>query len=207
MSAPAFAELEPMLAGEAKRPFSSPDWAFEVKYDGYRALAEWDATGARLKSRRGVDMTTWFEEVVLALTSVGGARCVVDGEICVVNEEGVAGDAEFKRLFSRSARRGYKPGDDLVTYVVFDILIAADANVMEQPLRERRALLEEVLEDVPQVRVVDQMAQHGAPMYQAALQLGLEGIVAKRLDAPYRPGVRSRDWLKVKRPSAVTAER
>ena len=52
MSAAAFAELEPMLAGEVKRPFSSPDWAFEVKYDGYRALAGWDASGARLKSRR-----------------------------------------------------------------------------------------------------------------------------------------------------------
>ena len=196
-----------MLAGEVKRPFNSPDWAFEVKYDGYRAIAEWDAAGARLKSRRGVDMTAWFEEIVIALASIGGPRCVVDGEISVLNDAGIAGDAEFKRLFTRSSRRGYKPGDDLVTYVVFDILVAAGSSVMHQPLQHRRALLEEIIDDVPQVRVVDQVPEHGEAMFKAALELGLEGIVAKRLHAPYQPGVRSRDWLKIKRPGAVPAER
>jgi bifunctional non-homologous end joining protein LigD len=157
-----------MLAGEVKRPFSNADWAFEVKYDGYRALAEWSGPTARLRSRRGIDMTGWFEEVAIALASIGGPRCVVDGEICIVNDAGIAGDAEFKRLFQRSARRGYKPGDDLVTYIVFDILVAAGSNVMDRPLTIRRSLLEELFDDVPQIRVVDQIPAHGEAMYQAA---------------------------------------
>jgi bifunctional non-homologous end joining protein LigD len=196
-----------MLAADAKRPFSGSDWVFEVKYDGYRALAEWDSAGARLKSRRDVDMTNWFPELALALGSMGDRRCVVDGEVCVLNDAGVAGDAEFKRLFARAARRGYKPGDDPVTFVVFDVLILFGKSVMDRPLSERRMMLEELFDEVPQIRVVDQVAEHGEAMYQAALQLSLEGIVAKRLASPYRPGVRSRDWLKIKRPGAVPAER
>jgi bifunctional non-homologous end joining protein LigD len=200
-------ELQPMLASQVKRPFNDPEWAFEVKYDGYRALAEWDRTGAFLKSRRGVDMSAWFVEVSMSLASIGTGRCVVDGEICVLNEAGIAGDAEFQRLFARSARRGYKPGDDPVTFVVFDVLVLFGRNVMDRPLYERRAYLEELFDDVPHVRVVDQVPEQGEAMYRAALELSLEGIVAKRLTSTYQPGVRSRDWLKIKRPGAVPAER
>jgi bifunctional non-homologous end joining protein LigD len=207
MAATSFAELQPMLAAEVKRPFSGPEWAFEVKFDGYRALAEWDASGARMKSRRGVDMTAWFPEVMLSLAAIGGRRCVVDGEICVLNAAGVAGDAEFRRLFHRAARRGYKRGDDATTLVVFDALVVRGRSVMEKPLHMRRAQLAGMLADTPHVKVVDQVIEHGQAMYRAAVELGLEGIVAKRLDSLYQPGVRSRDWLKIKRPGAVPVER
>jgi bifunctional non-homologous end joining protein LigD len=79
--------------------------------------------------------------------------------------------------------------------------------VMDRPLYERRAYLEELFDDVPHVRVVDQVPEQGEAMYRAALELSLEGIVAKRLTSTYQPGVRSRDWLKIKRPGAVPAER
>jgi bifunctional non-homologous end joining protein LigD len=95
----------------------------------------------------------------------------------------------------------------LVTYVVFDMMVAGDASLMDRPLRHRRQVLEEMLQDVPQVRIVDQVPEHGEAMYRAALELGLEGIVAKRRDSPYRPGARSRVCLKIKRPGAVPAER
>jgi bifunctional non-homologous end joining protein LigD len=204
---PSFPELMPMLAEEVKRPFSGGEWAFEVKFDGYRALAEWDGGTARMKSRRSVDMTAWFPEVMISLSSFGRGRCVVDGEVCVLNEEGIAGDAEFQRLFVRSARRGYKRGDDPVTFLVFDALVVNGRSVMQEPLPQRRALIEPLLRDAPHVRLVDQVLGQGEAMYQAALLMGLEGIVAKRLAAPYQPGARSRDWLKIKRPGAVPAER
>src|SRR4051794_15560877 len=94
--APSLAELRPMLLSEARRPFTDPAWAFEVKFDGYRTLAEWSPAGGRLQSREGNDMSRWFSEVTAALASVGSKRrCVVDGEICVLNELDIAGDAEF----------------------------------------------------------------------------------------------------------------
>src|SRR5262245_40435940 len=105
-------------------------WAYEVKYDGYRALAEWEAGRARLKSRRGTDISGWFAEVTAALSVIAGRRCIVDGEVCVLNEQGVAGDAEFRRLFKRQARRGFKAGDDPVVYCVFDVLVLDGRSIM-----------------------------------------------------------------------------
>lgn len=74
-----------MLLGEVKRPFSERAWAFEVKFDGYRTLAQWSKDGTTLKSRRATDMTRWFGEVTAALAAIDGRRCVIDGEICVLN--------------------------------------------------------------------------------------------------------------------------
>jgi bifunctional non-homologous end joining protein LigD len=205
--APTLDELQPMLLGEAKRPFSDDAWAFEVKYDGYRALAEFGAAGVRLKSRRGTDMTAWFPELGIALGSIGGARCVVDGEICVLNEQGIAGDAEFNRLFVRQARRGYRPGDDAVTFCLFDALVVRGRSVMGRPLLERKRHLAKLTDGVPCTKVIDHWIGRGVELYQAAERMGLEGIIAKRIAAPYEPGVRSKDWLKIKRPGAVPAER
>jgi bifunctional non-homologous end joining protein LigD len=196
-----------MRAHQVRRAFTDPAWAFEVKYDGFRALAEWGRNGARLKSRQGRDITGWFGEIAMVLQSIGGRRCVVDGEICVLNTDGVAGDTEFRLLLNRAARRGYKPGDDLVDFIVFDVLVLHGRSIMHRPLIERRARLLELLVGLPHVHVIHQVRERGEEMYEAALGLGLEGIVAKRLDSPYQPGVRSKDWLKIKRPGAVPRER
>jgi len=206
-SAPALADLRPMLLCDAKRPFSDPAWAFEVKYDGYRTLAEWGPAGARLQSRNGNDVSRWFGEVTAALAAVGGRRCVIDGEICVLNEHGVASDAEFRRLFRRQARRGWVPGDDTVVFCAFDVLVLNGRSIMHRPLLQRKWHLAKLLADVPHTLPVGEIVGDGLGMFDAALQLQLEGIVAKRLDAPYQPGVRSRDWLKIKRPGAGPAER
>ena len=196
-----------MLLGEAKRPFTDDAYGFEVKYDGYRALAEWSADRARLQSRNGGDMSRWFEEVTASLAGIGGARCIVDGEVCVLNEQGVAGDAEFRRLFRRQARRGYRAGDDRVTFCVFDMLVHKGRSVMHRPLTERKKRLADLLTGIAHMRVVEHFIGQGEALYSAAVRLGLEGIIAKRLAAPYQPGMRSKDWLKIKRPGAVPAER
>jgi bifunctional non-homologous end joining protein LigD len=142
-----------------------------------------------------------------ALAAIGGKRCIVDGEICVLNEHGVAGDAEFRRLFRRQARRGWKPGDDTVVFCAFDVLVLNGHSVMHRPLLQRKRHLAKLLANVPHTLPVGEIVGDGIAMYTAASQLQLEGIVAKKLDAPYQPGVRSRDWLKIKRPGAVPAER
>jgi bifunctional non-homologous end joining protein LigD len=196
-----------MLLGEAKRAFSDSAWAFEVKFDGYRTLAEWSKAGAVLKSRRATDMTRWFGEVTAALAAIGGRRCVIDGEICVLNEHGIAGANEFNQLFRRQARRGYKTGDPQVVLCAFDALIVNGRSVMNQSLLERKRHLRRLLEHVPHTLVVPEFVGEGEALYRAAVKLELEGIVAKRLAAPYQPGVRSPDWLKIKRPGAVPAER
>jgi bifunctional non-homologous end joining protein LigD len=205
--APALANLRPMLLCDAKRPFSGPGWAFEVKYDGYRTLAEWGAHGARLQSRRGTDVSRWFGEVTAALAAIGGRRCVIDGEVCVLNKQGIAGDAEFRRLFRRQARRRWQPGDDTVVFCAFDVLVLNGRSIMHRPLLQRKWHLAKLLANVPYTLPVGEIVGDGIAMYTAAVQLQLEGIVAKKLDAPYQPGVRSRDWLKIKRPGAVPAER
>jgi bifunctional non-homologous end joining protein LigD len=204
--APPLEELRPMLLEESRYPFTDLDWAFEVKFDGYRTLAEWSDTGARLQSRASTDMSRWFGEVTSALQTIGGLRCIVDGEICLLNEQGIAGDTEFRRLFKRQSRRGYREGDDTVVFVVFDALVVDDRSVMQQPLLRRKKHLQRLL-GLPHTMVLGEIVGDGEAMYRAALELRLEGIVAKRLAAPYQPGVRSPDWRKIKRPGAVPAER
>lgn len=197
-----------MLLNETQRAFSDPAWAFEIKFDGYRALGEWSPAGARLQSREGNDMSRWFGEVTAALASIGSKRrCIVDGEICVLNEMGIAGDAEFRRLFKRQARRGFKAGDDPVIFCVFDALVVNGRNVMHLPLSERKRHVAKLLAGVPHTRVISKILENGQGLFQTALDLKLEGLVAKRLAAPYQSGVRPRDWLKIKRPASVPAER
>lgn len=199
-------EIQPMLApSKAVPPFSNPEWAYEVKFDGFRCLAEFSDAGARLKSREGTDMSRWFPEVTKALASIGGRRCIVDGEICILNANGIAGNDEFGRLVRRAARRG-KVGQDPVVYCVFDALVVGGRSVMRRPLRERKRHIPVLLAGVPNTLPVGHIVGAGEEMYRAAVALELEGLVAKRLASTYQPG-RTVDWLKIKRPGAVAAER
>lgn len=199
-------EIQPMLApSKAVPPFSSPEWAYEIKFDGFRCLAEWGPEGARLKSREGTDMTRWFPEVGKALAAIGGRRCIVDGEIAILNDHGIAGNEEFDRLARRAARRG-KIGSDPVVYCVFDVLVVGGRNLMRRPLLERKRHIPALLDGVPNTLPVGHIVGEGEAMYRAVLDLRLEGLVAKRLDSTYQMG-RTTDWLKIKRPGAVPAER
>ncbi|WP_310733649.1 ATP-dependent DNA ligase, partial [Aquincola tertiaricarbonis] len=186
-------------------PFSDPDWLYEIKYDGYRMLAEWDGGTVRLQSRNGTDATRWFPEVVASLACLRGGRCIVDGEVCVLDD---LGRSDFNKLHARAKRRGYRAGDDVTVFCVFDLLVQDGKSMMQLPLVERKKRLAKVLAgEMPCVLPVGHFDEVGQDLYRQAVQLKLEGIVAKRMASPYVPGARSSDWLKIKRPGGTPAER
>jgi bifunctional non-homologous end joining protein LigD len=196
--------LTPMLLGEVKKAFSDPEWLFEIKYDGYRCLAEVRNGTAQLKSRNGSNMTAWFPEVVRALATLKGSH-IFDGEIAVLDE---VGRSDFNRLQDRAKRRRYVPGADRVAFIAFDLLAYSGKSILEWPLTDRKAALQRVLTPAPpSCLFLDHARGDGEWLYQTAVTLELEGIVAKKADSVYQPGVRSNDWLKIKRPGAVPAER
>lgn len=193
-----------MLVTEVKRPFSRDGWTFELKYDGWRCLAEVNEGHVRLQSRRGNDASRWWPEVAAGLKSIGG-HYILDGEVCVLDD---LGRSDFGRLQKRSMLKGWKLGADPVVYCVFDVLVADGRDVMSEPLQLRKESLAKILEpQPPSVMLVGHLDREGDWLYQRALDLQLEGIVGKRLDSIYTPGLRSTDWLKIKRPGAVPPER
>jgi bifunctional non-homologous end joining protein LigD len=123
--------------------------------------------------------------VTSALAVIGGERCVIDGEICVLNEQGFAGDAEFRRLFRRQVREDWEPGEDTVVLCAFDILVLNGRSIMHRPLLQRKWHLAKLLANVPHTLPVGEIVGDGLSLYKVALQLQLQGIVAKKLDAPY----------------------
>lgn len=192
-----------MLLSEERRAFSRAGWGFELKFDGWRCLAEVKAGAVRLQSRGGND----HKLVARGRDRAGQLRGhhILDGEVCVHDEHG---RSDFDRLQVRSMGKGWKPGADLVVFCAFDVLVLNGKNVMRQPLRKRKAALGKLLQPLTQsVLAVGYIEEAGEQLYRQALALELEGIVAKDLASPYVPGVRSADWIKVKRPGAVPAER
>lgn len=199
---PTLDQLCPMLLTERKTIPREGDWLYEIKYDGYRVLASTGST-ARLKSRGGIDATAWFPEVAAAVADMPSGS-VLDGEVCVLDD---LGRSNFDRLHARARRKGWYEGADLVVYCVFDVLVAMGKDFRPVALEKRKAMLAKLLRShggqVLHVTGVDD----GDWLYRSALELKLEGVVGKRLGSPYRDGVRSTDWVKVKRPGAVPPER
>jgi DNA ligase D-like protein (predicted ligase)/DNA ligase D-like protein (predicted 3'-phosphoesterase) len=186
----------PMLARTADAPFSSPDWLFEVKWDGIRAIAyAWETLS--LLSRNGKEMAGQFPELREIRELAPG--CVLDGEIVLLRD----GRNDIQALLGRfqEANPRQVEADSLglpVTYVAFDILEADGAPLIHLPLEERRRILgERVREGKFLVRSVA-IRGEGEGYYDEAVRRGLEGVMAKRLGSPYEPGARSGAWLKVK---------
>jgi DNA ligase D-like protein (predicted ligase) len=189
--------VKPMLAVSGQ-PFNRAGWIFEPKIDGTRCITA-VSKEVRLQNRRLVDITYRYPEVAEAL--VHSAReCVLDGEITVF----VKGRPSFRALAERDHQMERMKIDYLsrampVSYVVFDILYAKGKSVMDLPLRERKEILHEELEEGEIVSIVDSFPEKGEDYFQAALKMGIEGVVAKRLDSRYLPGIRSQDWIKIKK--------
>lgn len=202
----------PMRATEGGKPFTDPEWVFEIKYDGYRVLAGVEhgqkrtrsrtlsprtLAGVELRTKNGTDCTRWYPEVVAELAKLPGGPHVVDGEVVCLDD---IGRSDFERLQARSRRRRWFPGCDAVVYAVFDLLMRDGIDVAGLPLEERKALLQELLAPAPGLLFVSYLPADAALFAQAVLPLKLEGLMAKRLGSPYVPGAVSRDWVKVKRP-------
>ncbi len=181
--------VRPMLAALAGGPFDHPDWIFEVKWDGYRAVAEVRHGEVSLYSRNLISLTQKFSPVAQALGKLG-LEAVLDGEIVVADEEG---RSDFQMLHNYQ-----KSGKGHLLYYVFDLLYLEGHDLTGLPLLMRKGLLKKVLPPVPGIRFSDHVAKDGVLFFEAARQKGLEGIVAKHSEGVYRIGTRSRQWLKVK---------
>jgi len=179
----------PMLATLAEDVPRGAGWAFEVKWDGYRALARIAGGEATLTSRNANDLTVRFSTVAKAVEkAVKTPHCVLDGEVCALDESGRA---------SFSAMQQGKAGTPLV-YYAFDVLEVDGQPLIDLPFVERRKRLDALLDKRNRTVRLSESFDDGRALYEAAKQQGLEGIMAKRLDSRYIPGRRTRDWLKIK---------
>lgn len=180
--------IEPMKAVLSDTPFSDPDWIFERKLDGIRCLAIRDAAGVKLMSRTARRMNEQFPELAQALERQPCRDFIADGEI-VAFEGGVT---SFARLQQRARER-------VPVYLyAFDLPRHDGEDLRALPLRERKARLRRALDFGGLVRFnPHRNGEHGEELYSEACKKGLEGVIAKRADSPYRGG-RSRDWLKLK---------
>ncbi len=177
----------PMLAQTAPGPFNDDDWLFEIKWDGVRAIATVGET-VSLLSRNGTELIGQFPELLELATLAPGT--VLDGEIVAMRD----GRPDMQALLPRLQGNGTAP----VTYIVFDILRRGDENVTGLPLVSRRKILSSAVREGPHVVISESVEGRGEDYYRAAIAQGLEGVMAKRKDSPYEPGVRSGAWLKIR---------
>ncbi len=178
-------EYRPMLATLAEDPPAGPGWVFEVKWDGFRALARLRGGEATLTSRNGNDLTARFEHVARMLPqAVRTTDCVLDGEVCALDERG------------RPSFSAMQQGSGPLVYYVFDLLELEGEPLVGLPLSERRARLEALVDESATVKL-SAAFDDGEALLAAAKQQGLEGILAKRVESRYT-GRRSREWLKLK---------
>jgi len=186
--------MEPMLATRGDRVPSGDDWAHEVKWDGMRLLVELGEGRLRALSRGGNDLAAAFPELQRLLPL--GPGVVLDGEAVAMVEGRPSFGALAERIHVRDPRKVERLAAAApVTFVVFDLLRYDDLDVTGRSWTERRALLES-LELDPTAAILSSVHPDGELLLDAVRAQGLEGIVSKRRASSYRPGVRSRDWLK-----------
>ena len=182
-------DLKPMLASITEEPFNSEGWQFEIKWDGYRALAYLNNGKVQLRSRNNLSFNEKFIPVYEALKE-WPINAVIDGEVIVLNEEG---KADFKALQDWQLI----PVGELV-YYIFDILWLDGISLMNLPLTERQNILRQITPGSNIIRYSDSIDDYGIDFYNIAKENGLEGIIAKRKDSLYQAGNRTRSWLKIK---------
>ncbi len=189
----------PMLATPWDDAFTDPAWLFELKYDGYRLLASRTGGELRLRLRSGRDTTAAFPELVRSLEALPGGDLVLDGEAVVLEADG-------RPSFSRLARRAKRsrPSDIAVgelehpvTYYAFDLLALGPLDLRGLPLARRKQALAELVPRLGAVRYTEHVVGAGEALFEQVKAAGVEGLVAKRLDAPYRSG-RSPAWRKLR---------
>ena len=189
----------PMLASLVDKPFDRPGWLWEPKLDGIRALAFVDDGKVELRSRRGVDVTKQYPGLVEALKRQPVKSLLLDGEICALDADGVP---RFQLLQPRiNLLRGDNTRVDAenpVVFFAFDVLYLDGYDLKSVPLRERKALLHSRVQVLDNLRLLTSIEGDGRDVNEGATALGFEGVVGKRADSRYEPGVRSRAWLKVK---------
>jgi bifunctional non-homologous end joining protein LigD len=177
-----------MLATLIAEPFDDPEWVFETKWDGVRAVAEVISGKARLYSRNGNDLSARFPAVVRALMRLDH-DAILDGELAAFDRTGIS---RFQLL------QNVRTDEADIAYCVFDLMSLDGQDLRRRPLLERKELLRQLIPIGKYLRYSTHRPRAGVSLFRAAAKAGLEGIIAKRAASTYQSGIRSRDWLKIK---------
>jgi bifunctional non-homologous end joining protein LigD len=186
------------LAEPRVSAFTSPGWLFELKFDGFRMLAERRGGVVRLVLRRGREATAQFPEVAAVLAALPGPDFILDGEVVIQDAEG---HPIFQRLLKRSTLTAPRDIDhgmraDPAIYCAFDLIALDGVDLRDQPLRARKELLFKLVPKAEGLLPVEHVEEQGEALLELVKARGLEGVMAKRADAPYRGG-RGEAWLKI----------
>jgi ATP-dependent DNA ligase len=189
--------IEPCLPSPAKAPPSGPGWIHEIKHDGFRILARKDAAGVRLITRAGNDFAFRFPVAAAAVAALAAHSFLIDGEMIVTDETGLA-------VFDLIRRRRHESDAVLVA---FDLIELDGKDLRRLPIESRKRMLSKLVRG-PRSGIVlnEHYEDDGEIVFQRACQLGCEGIVSKRLGSTYSAG-RSKYWVKVKNPTAPAVRR
>jgi bifunctional non-homologous end joining protein LigD len=178
----------PMLATLVDEPFDDKKWVFEIKWDGFRLIADKRGDTVKLWSRNGIDVTKRYQVLLPALQKIKGS-CVLDGELCALDAQGHSRFQLLQNALNKKAR---------LLYVVFDALFVDGKDIRQKPLLERKTILKSLLHRDPLVRYSEHVAEFGKCEFAKAQRAHEEGVIAKRAAGLYYSGKRPREWMKFK---------
>ena len=179
----------PMLATLTDKPFDSSDWIFEIKWDGYRTIAQKNKKGVELYSRNDKSFNKQFAPIAKSLEIIPYSW-VFDGETVVVDS---SGRSNFQLL-----QQYLKNNKGALVYYIFDLLYFEGYSLFKVPLLSRKELLTKIISELPYIKVSEHIENNGIDFFNVAVKNGLEGIMAKKKESLYFPGERRKEWLKIK---------
>lgn len=180
--------IKPMLAKLHDKAFDDPNWVFEIKWDGYRAIAELNKQDTYLYSRNGLSFKEKYPAIFDAVSKIK-KKAIIDGEIVAFDDKGMP---SFQLL------QQYEQETVPLIYYVFDCLSINGKSIEDKPLLERKKLLQSILPKSDLIKYCDHVTGKGTEFFKAAKKQGLEGMIAKKADSKYTEGARGNEWLKVK---------
>ncbi|MES0051720.1 MULTISPECIES: ATP-dependent DNA ligase [unclassified Mesorhizobium] len=181
--------IEPLMPTLVEKPPEGGDWTHEVKFDGYRSQMIIDEDGTRIYTRRGLDWTTKYRDIVAASAELGAESAILDGEMIVLNEAGLSDFAALRKAITRRQHDLY--------FVAFDLLHLNGHDLRDMALEERREILESMIPANIRIQFSQALPGDAKAIFHLIDEAGLEGMVSKRRDSKYRSG-RSTAWLKIK---------
>ncbi len=181
--------LSPMLATLVDKPFDSDEWQYEIKWDGYRTIAFCNGNKSELRSRNDKSFNEKFYPVYNAVRD-WNIHAVIDGEVVVLDKNGKSNFGALQNWRSEA--------DGEIYFYVFDVLWLNGKDLMQVPLSERREILKQLIPGNDIIRLSENFEASGIEFFETAKKMGLEGIIAKKSDSLYNPGIRSKEWLKIK---------
>jgi len=192
--------VPPMLANNGKHVFKDEGWLYEPKLDGIRAIVVARNGQIELQSRRGLVMTRHYPTLCLQLAAALPVDCVIDGEIVAFDETGTVSFEELQSRINLTQPKDIAQADRRipVSFYAFDAIHVQSMSLLKVPLQKRKLLLAQLLKTSQQIDLISYWEGNGEAVFEACMNLGHEGVVAKRLQSFYEPGKRSDNWIKIK---------